>query len=299
MQKICKGFIGFVAIVFAMQHQVVMAKATPQLEITWLGGPAMVINFNGLNILTDPTFGDGQQAFIMADPNEAFDLAKGPNTRTFSRVSPFPGLGNNQIDLVLLSHAHEDHFDQVAQKQLPKATPFITPTADVEKVTKMGFTSIHAMAWGDSKTIDLGAGKVTITSINAHHTTNPELEPLLGLGNGYWMEFQQGDWQKTIYWTGDSLPTQDVIEQVTNMGALDILIPHMGRVGTTGPLGQISMGASDVMALSSALSPQKVLPIHHSTYPLYLEPIDKLVSQSQGAKFGLDLISEGSSVIYR
>ena len=89
-----------------------------------------------------------------------------------------------------------------------------------------------------------------------------------------------------------------MIQQVIKLGQPDVLIPHLGRVGTTGPLGKISMGASDVIDMSSILLPKKVLPIHHSTYSLYLEPISQLVIDSQGKSYGLDLISEGSTVVY-
>ena len=271
----------------------------PEVKIKWLGGPAMVISFNGFNILTDPTFGEGNEAFLMADPNEAFDLAKGPNVKSHQRLTPFLGIDAQVINLVILSHAHEDHFDQVAQQQLDISVPILAPTEDFEKVSQMGFSDIQGMAWGEQVEFIAGAGEITVTAINAYHANNPKMTPLLGVGNGYWIEFKQGSWKKSIYWTGDTLPTNHVIQAVKILGNPDILIPHMGRVGTTGPLGQISMGADDVIKLAAQLSPKKVLPIHHSTYSLYLEPIDKLVNQSKGETFELDVISEGSSLIYK
>ncbi|MBV1860000.1 MAG: hypothetical protein KUG77_16425, partial [Nannocystaceae bacterium] len=34
----------------------------PSVELTWLGGPTLSIEFNGLRIVTDPMFGEGQEA---------------------------------------------------------------------------------------------------------------------------------------------------------------------------------------------------------------------------------------------
>ena len=270
-----------------------------KLEVRWIGGPSMQIIFNGMNILTDPMLGQGKEAFLMADPNEMFDLKVGPNVRYHQRITKLPKVNLAAIDLVLLSHAHEDHFDQQAHKQLPKDMMLLLPKDDEAKIGKLGFTDLDALTPGDTREYKTIKGNITITAIPADHTENHDLAPLLGHGLGFYMVFKQGDWQRSIYWTGDSMPTNRVINAVRALGPLDILIPNMGRVGTTGPLGQISMGASDVIKLAQALNVSKVLPIHHSTYSLYLEPINSLAELAQGKPFGLDIISEGSSVLYR
>ena len=94
------------------------------------------------------------------------------------------------------------------------------------------------------------------------------------------------------------MPTQKVLSAVKKLGVIDILIPNMGRVGTTGPLGQISMGAKDVVHMANYLKVKSVMPIHHSTYSLYLEPIDQLVKLAKDQKWTLNAITVGS-VLYR
>lgn len=198
----------------------------------------------------------------------------------------------------MLSHAHEDHLDQVAQAELDRATPVIVPVADADKLSGLGFKKTDGLAWGATRTFPAGAGHITITAVPARHSENPALDKILGAGNGYWFKFSQGDWHRTIYWTGDTFPTLDVVGAVKRLGRPDLMIPHVGGVGSNGALGQVSMGARQVMAFANAVSPKKLLPVHHSTYPLYLEPISVLVGESFGKPFGLDLISEGTSVQY-
>ena len=194
--------------------------APPHIQVTWIGGPTTIMEFNGLKILTDPTLGEGVEAFIMGDPNEMFDLKKGPAIKAFRRLTRFPGIDLKSIDLVVLSHAHEDHFDQTAQAQLDRVVPMIVPVADAGKIKALGFNDVNGLKWGATRRFNAGRGQVTITAINAHHTENQQREKLLGVGNGYWLEFSQGDWRRTIYWTGDSFPTADVIkapkEQASN-----------------------------------------------------------------------------------
>jgi L-ascorbate metabolism protein UlaG (beta-lactamase superfamily) len=272
---------------------------TPQIEMRWLGGPSLMITFNDLTLLTDPMLGEGEQAFIMADPNEMFDLTKGPNVKTHKRLARLPQLNLNEIDLVLLSHAHEDHLDQTAQQQLNKNTPVILPAQDHKKVQGYGFKHLLPLTPGDERVYQAGKGTITITAVPADHTENKKLIPLLGEGLGYFLKFKQGDWQQTVYWSGDSMPTKRVMSFVRKLGAIDVFIPNMGRVGTTGPLGQISLGAKEAVLMASALGAEKILPIHHSTYELYLEPISELVKETAQGKISLDLISEGSTLIYK
>lgn len=273
-------------------------SAAPQIEIRWLGGPTMEITFDGTTFITDPMLGEGKHAFLMGDPNESFDLNKGPNIKYHARKTPLPPYTLAKLDFVLLSHAHEDHFDQVAQQRINKTTKLILPHGDRTKVTALGFTNLQSLAPGDAVKINTNNGHITLHAITADHSLDPSLTPLLGEGLGYVMHFTYKESDTTLYWSGDSMPSERVIKSVKAHGKIDVLIPNMGRVGTTGPLGQISMGAKDAANLAKTLKVSSVLPIHHSTYDLYLEPIDQLPQYFNGDSAKLKMITEGQSVFY-
>jgi len=276
-----------------------LQAATPEIEMRWLGGPSLLIKFNDLTLLTDPMLGQGDEAFIMADPNEMFDLTKGPNVKSHKRLTNLPDINLEEVDMVLLSHAHEDHLDQAAQKQLNKDMPVLLPKQDHKKVHEYGFKQLLTLEPGDKQVYQAGEGTVSITAVPADHSENTNLLPILGHGLGYFIEFEQAQWQHTVYWTGDSMPTSNVINFVKTLGDIDVFIPNMGRVGTTGPLGQISLGAKEAIQMASQLKADKILPIHHSTYELYLEPISELAKLAEQSNMPLDLISEGSTLVYK
>jgi hypothetical protein len=75
------------------------------------------------------------------------------------------------------------------------------------------------------------------------------------------------------------------------------MVPNVGGVGTTGPLGQISMGATDVITFAVEIRPKWIQPIHHSTYAFYLEPISELITKSRGKPYRL-VVAEGTTVLY-
>ena len=242
----------FTSYSFAKDHEV---------NIFWLGGPSMLVEFNGFQILTDPMLGEGPRAFQMADPNEMFDLERGPKVRYYRRLTPLPDIDLKPIDLILLSHAHEDHFDQAAQAKLSKSLPFILPQDDVGKVQSYGFNRLIPLNAGETKTYTENSSSIQITAIPADHTDNKAFEPLLGKGLGYVIKFTEGKRKLTLYWTGDSLMTPRVLRNVKALGEINLLIPNMGRVGTTGPLGKISMGAEDVLKLAENLNINNIFPI--------------------------------------
>jgi len=271
----------------------------PKLKITWLGGPSMLINFDGFKILTDPMLGTGKQAFIMGNPNEMFDLKKGPNITTFSSQINKINLNTKEVDLVLLSHAHEDHFDQKAQKELSLSLPILLPAFDEVKVKKMGFENVTVLKPSELRTYETGTASITITAVPAHHSKNEKIDSILGAGNGYWIAFKKGNWEKTLYWTGDSFLTKEIIHSMNTLGDLDILVPHLGNVGVNGALGQLSMNAKDVLEYSLFSKAKHVLPIHHSTYDLYLEPISAFEKISVNKNYKLDILKEGESIVYK
>ncbi|HET8726846.1 MAG TPA: MBL fold metallo-hydrolase [Alphaproteobacteria bacterium] len=255
-----------------------------------MGAATMVIAFEDLTILTDPALG---RSFAMGDPNDAADHE---TIRTHRRLTPLIGVDLKTIDRVVLSHAHEDHFDQRAAADLDRSLPIVLPAADEKAVAAKGFEMLDAMEWGETRRLDAGAGRVRITAVIARHSRDPATA--LGIGNGYWIEFSRGDWTRTMYWTGDTMPTADVVEAVKSLGRPDVMVPHVGGVGITGPLGQISMGADDVVALAAAVQPTCVLPVHHSTYAFFREPISELSEHSKGQPYRLDLIGAGETITY-
>src|ERR1700742_1781302 len=77
------------------------AWSDDQVTVSWLGHATVLVNFFGLNILTDPVFFD--RCGIRVPP-----LTIGPKRYDACALRPeeLP-----RIDLILLSHAHFDHFD--------------------------------------------------------------------------------------------------------------------------------------------------------------------------------------------
>jgi len=293
-----KSIFSTVSLSLLLTSSMTIAQETQSnLSLQWLGGPSVLIKFGPLQLLTDPMLGEGEKAYQMGDPNKMFDLAKGPTVVDHKRLTALPELNINDIDLSILSHTHEDHFDQTAQKRLDKLLDFIVPTGATKQLADQGFTNIRELEWGQHWQLTEDGYNIEITALPARHSTNKDISALLGQGNGYWFTFSHENWKKSLYWTGDSFATTDLLETLKAYPAPDIMLPHMGRVGTSGPLGQISMGAEEVLNLMAAIKPKLTIPIHHSTYQLYLEPIQVLLDQKTSSTEKIQLLSNGETYV--
>jgi len=84
------------------------------LRATWLGHSTVLLEFDGLRVLTDPVWG------LRASPSRF----AGP--KRFQPV-PVPLRAMPPIDLVVLSREHYDHLDYPTVRELAKRdVPFVT-----------------------------------------------------------------------------------------------------------------------------------------------------------------------------
>lgn len=259
--------------------------STSDVRVTWIGGPTMLVRFGPIRILTDPVLGEGPEAFRIYDPNVGKpDVAQ-------ARFAPLPKLPLDRVDLVLVSHAHEDHLDRTAIAKLGNLVEFVVPRSQLAEVRNRGVIRANGLALGETQTIARGGYKVTITAVTAQHSQQPEYLPILGDVNGYWLEFRHGRYRRTVYWTGDSFAQLDGAPAALRNP--DLFIPHLGAVGADGPIGYVSMGWSHALSFARDVQPAIILPIHHSTFSLYREPIELFVDAAKAASFKVERLREG------
>jgi L-ascorbate metabolism protein UlaG (beta-lactamase superfamily) len=266
------------------------AAAAPEVRATWIGGPTLVFRFGPLTLVTDPVLGEGPDAFRMFDPNSGREGA------LHARLAPLPPFDLTGTDLVLVSHDHEDHLDAAALARLPAAATLVVPEVQREALQRRrGAGEVFGLAWSGTHRIEQGGYRIAVTALPARHSLDPEASRLLGAVNGYWIEFRRGTYRRTVYWTGDGFPVP--AEVTRDRLHPDLLVVHLGAVGEGGPFGRVSMGAADALAFARLVAPKAVLPIHHSTFSLYREPIERFAEAARGQPWRLDLLREGEELV--
>src|SRR3712207_1391309 len=85
-------------------------------SVFFVGTATVILRYAGFTILTDPNFlHQGDHVHL------GYGLRSERVTNPAIEIEELPPL-----DLVVLSHMHEDHFDRIAEQKLNKTTPIVT-----------------------------------------------------------------------------------------------------------------------------------------------------------------------------
>lgn len=158
------------------------------MKLQLLRNATQVLTVSDKNILIDPMLGpkSAYDTIIMTDNglrNPLVDLPVDPEALI------------KQIDAVLLTHLHNDHWDPVARELLPKDIPLFCQAGDEYKVREAGFTNVNPI--GDSI---IWQG-LTISRTSGRHGTG-EIGTLMGKVSGYVIN--------DLYIAGDTIWCEDV-----------------------------------------------------------------------------------------
>jgi len=98
-------------------------------KVYFIGNATTLITFSGFTILTDPAF---------MHKGSHVDLGHGIWARR--EVEPACQVADlPPVDLIILSHYHGDHFDDVAARDLDRELPVISTADAVGQLRQLGF----------------------------------------------------------------------------------------------------------------------------------------------------------------
>jgi len=251
--------------------------------VTWIGGATVRIEMGSFRILTDPMFCEGPEAFIMNG-----HPSTGADNVPIARLTPLPAVELDDLNLVMVSHLHSDHFDACAVERLSKDLELVAAPPNVERLRGWGFGRVEALDWGAERTWHLNGETLRVRAVPAHHAHEEAVDHELGMVNGYLIEHVASG--ERIYWTGDTVWFDAMTQLVAEMPTVDLLMPHLGGVGQGGPWGTISLDAVEGIRVVNVVRPGAVIPIHHTTFSHYVEPVSVFVDRLRASEFTGDLV---------
>lgn len=158
------------------------------MRLTMVGHATVLIQFAGLNVLTDPVWSDRVSPFSFAGPRRVND----PGI-AFDDLPP--------IDLVLLSHNHYDHLDVATLKRLGAIHDpvVVTPLGNDAIITAAApGLKVQTRDWGETLTVD---DRVTVHVEPAHHwSARGTADRRMALWGGFVVEAAEGK----LYFAGDT-----------------------------------------------------------------------------------------------
>jgi L-ascorbate metabolism protein UlaG (beta-lactamase superfamily) len=220
---------------------------TGEVAITWIGHASFLIQFTDLNVLVDPNFA-----------NWLFLLKR--LKRSGLKIKDLP-----PIDLVLLSHAHFDHFHKPTLRKLPHPKIGIMPRGVGDLAHDLGFSRIIELEWWES--FSHNGWKVVFTP-SQHWGARTLRDSHRGYG-GFVLEHQG----RKIYHAGDSAYFNGFAEIGKKLSPEIALLP----IGAYHPetFRKVHMGPDEAIKAFKEIGAKHLVPMHYGTFKLSFEEMDE------------------------
>ena len=236
-----------------------------QLTAAWIGHATVLINLFGIKILTDPVLFPRIGIRLPG-------LTIGPKRLTAPALE-FHELP--KIDIVLLSHAHFDHFDLRTLHRFDRNTSVITApnTADLLRWTRL--RDITELRWGEQKFLNTAGGTITISAFQVKHWGARTQRDTHRGYNGYLIERNE----RHLLFGGDTAMT-DSFAKLRRHGEIDLAIMSIGAYN---PWIHSHCTPEQAVEMATAAGAQFIMPVHHQTFRLSFEPFREPIERFQAA----------------
>ncbi len=231
-------------------------------ELYFIGNATTLITYAGFTLLTDPAF---------LHKGDYTPLGHGMYTRREIEPACSPQ-DLPPLDLIILSHYHGDHFDEVAARELDKQIPIVTNGHAAEQLAQVGFTNLHPIDTWQAQPLRKGDAELLVTAMPAKHAPDHVVQ-LLPPVMGSMLEFSRGGGHLfRLYISGDTL-IYDLLHDIPRRyPEIDLGLFHVGGTTILGVL--VTMNGEQGVQAVEIIHPRVAIPIHFNDYSVFLSGLD-------------------------
>jgi L-ascorbate metabolism protein UlaG (beta-lactamase superfamily) len=210
------------------------------VQLQLIRNATMRIHYAGRLLLTDPFLGakHAYRSFAGISPNPMVDLP-------LAAEAVVEG-----VELVLVSHLHNDHFDPPAWELLPKEIPLFCQPGDEGKIAHKGFQAVtpveESVEWEG----------ISINRTPGQHGTG-QLAEQMGQVSGFVLRAKG---EPAVYWAGDTI-WYSAVEKVLATFRPELVITHSSGASFKGS-DPIVMDAAQTITLCRAAPQATVIAVH-------------------------------------
>ena len=213
----------------------------------------VIITTGGVRFLVDPWLAE-KDSFppIPGSPN--------PGLRCPIHDLPIPVEEILDVDAVIATHLHFDHFDETAASLIPKSMPiFAQDNVDAAALRKLGFKDVLILEEGGNE-----FNSVKLFKTDCYHATPGERDKLYSLvgmrGEACGVVFKHPDEEKTLYLAGDTVWYQGVENAIEKFSPY-VVVVNSADAAISG-FGRIIMGLEDISEVLKAAPSAIVIASH-------------------------------------
>jgi L-ascorbate metabolism protein UlaG (beta-lactamase superfamily) len=241
-----------------------VAEATPAaridgdaLRVTWIGHATVLIQTQGLNILTDPVWSNRASPLPLVGPKRV----RAPAV-AFEALPP--------IDVVLLSHGHYDHLDLPTLRRLwRRDRPRILHPLGHDALLRRNGIASQAHDWNDR--VEIAPDVAVVLDRVRHWTSRAGVDRNRALWCGFTIELPGGN----LFFAGDTaLGDGGWIAPVAARGPIRCALIPIGAYRPREMMAGSHCDPSEAAAIFTGLGAAYALAIHWGTFRLSAEAID-------------------------
>jgi L-ascorbate metabolism protein UlaG (beta-lactamase superfamily) len=229
-----------------------------EMRVTWIGHATVLVQMQGLNILTDPIWSERASPFSFVGPMRV----RAPGVR-------FENLP--KIDLVLISHNHYDHMDLPTLKRLwERDRPTVVTSLGNDTILRNAGIESIALDWGG--TLPVRPGMQVIVERNHHWGSRWFTDRNRALWSAFTIVTPGGN----IFFAGDTgWGDGGWVRQASAHGPFRLAIIPIGAYEPRDFMRTHHINPEEAVRIFEALNPTRALGVHWGTFQLTFEPIDE------------------------
>jgi L-ascorbate metabolism protein UlaG (beta-lactamase superfamily) len=223
------------------------------LHAAWIGHSTVLLKIDGFTIITDPVFSTKVGIKRLVAP--AMELKRLP-----------------RVDLILLSHAHMDHFDIPSLRRLEsKDRALITASRTSDLLRVHRYEEVTELGWGQKHQV----GPLNVQGLEVNHWGARVRTDTYRGYNGYLLT--TGRYR--VLFAGDTADT-DKLERVAGSKSVDLAIMP---VGAYNPWIHYHCNPEQSWRMSQEARSEFVMPVHNQTFQLSREPLHEPIERLENA----------------
>jgi L-ascorbate metabolism protein UlaG (beta-lactamase superfamily) len=221
------------------------------MRVTFIGHATVLLQMDGLNILTDPIWSERASPVRFAGPR---------------RVHP-PGLRFEDlphIDLVLVSHNHYDHLDLPTLRRLERAhrPRFLLPLGNAAILERAGIAGGEDLDWWQGLEVAEG---VRVTLVPSRHFSS---RSLCDAWRTLWGSFVVQGPSGAAFFAGDTGFGGHFEEIARRFAPFRLAILPIGAYEPRWFMAPMHMSPADSVRAATILRAAVAVGIHHATFRL-------------------------------
>ena len=232
------------------------------LRVTWLGHSTMLVEIDGVRVLTDPVWGERTSPWTWIGPRRWYP-------------PPIALEALPDVDVVLISHDHMDHLD----------TPTIEAMRDWDAtfVTPLG-VGAHLLYWGvpEARIVELDWwDRATVSGLEivctpARHASGRQL---LDQNATLWAGYALLGAEHRVFFSGDTGLFDALREIGRRLGPFDLTMIEVGAYHRSWP--DWHLGPEQAVLAHRMVRGRTMLPVHWGLFDLamhaWTEPVERTV----------------------